>query len=84
VVNARAPLGEEFSNRAVGREWGQQLDFGLPKGECHDAGAIGGFSWVWRDPENVAIKSERGLQVGYGNAHMGNAGNVGQTSLHWS
>jgi hypothetical protein len=24
------------------------------------------------------------LQIGYGNAHMGNAGDVGQTSLHGS
>jgi hypothetical protein len=36
------------------------------------------------DPENVSIETECGLQIGDGNAHMGNAWGVGQTSLQGS
>lgn len=76
VVDAGSPLGQEFSYRAVRREWGQELHLGLTEGERNNAGAIGGFRRVRRDPENVAIKGQRGLQIGYGNAHVGNARGV--------
>jgi hypothetical protein len=84
VVDAWPPLGKEFSNRAVRREWGQQLHFGFAEGQRNDGGTIGRLGWVWLDPENIAIKGQCRLQIGYGNAHMGNARSVGQTGLHGS
>ena len=84
VVDARSPLGKEFPNGAIRGEWGQQFDLGFTKGQRYDGGAIDGLSRVWCDPEDVSIETERGLQVGDGNAHVGNAGVVGQTSLHGS
>jgi len=84
VVDARSPFGQEFPNGTVGGEWRQQLHFGLTEGQRYDGGAIGGLRLVGCDPENVSIETERGLQIGDGNAHVGNAGVVGQTSLHRS
>ena len=84
VVDARSPLGEEFPNGTVRGEWRQQLHLGFTEGQRYDGGAIGGLRRMGCDTENVSIETERGLQIGYGNAHMGNAGGVGQTSLQGS
>ena len=84
VVDTRPSPGEKLPDRAVRREWREQLYLGLTEWERYNAGAIGGLRRVGGNAEDVAIKSQRGLQIGYGNAHMGNAGDVGQTSLHGS
>ena len=80
VVDARSPFGEESPDGTLSGERGQQLHFGFTERQRDDSGAIRGLGRVRHEPENVAVKAQRGLQIGYGNSHMGDAGDVGQTA----
>ena len=77
MVNAGAAPGQESRHRAVGIMGSEQLDVALPEGERYDRGAIGGFGRAGRDPEDLAVKGQGLLEVGYGYSHVGQARLVG-------
>lgn len=81
VVNARAALGKELSNRTVPIGGGEQLDLGFSQGECHDLGTIHLFRWIRLEAKDIAIKGKRRIEIGNGNADMSNAGVVSQWLL---
>ena len=78
VVNAGPAPGQEFSNRTVRLERGQQLHFRVAHWKRQDGGAIDGFGRMGHQAQDVPVKSQSGFQVGDGDADMGNAGEIGQ------
>lgn len=80
VVNSRSPLGQELSDRGVGMRWGEQLDLRLSEWEGEDSGPIDHLGGMGLQAENVPVECHRRVEIGYGNADMGDMGAIN----HWS
>jgi hypothetical protein len=85
MMDTRSPLREKPANWALRTERREQLDLGIPEGECYDGRAIG---YLWRmrlEPEDVAIEGERCLEIGYSNTDVRNAGAISHgLSSEWN
>lgn len=76
VVNTGTALGQEFCDRAVRREWGEQFDLGLTEWKRKDGGAVGHLGGVGHQAEDVPVKRQRRFEIGDGNSDMGNPGAI--------
>jgi hypothetical protein len=80
VVNAGASLGQEPPDGTIGAERRQQLHFGVAQRQGHDGCTIHLLWRVWLETQNVPVESQGRLEVGHGNANMGDVGAIS----HWS
>jgi len=79
VVNAGASLGQELPDGTVRTERRQQLHFGVAKWKGQDGCAIPLLRGMWLEAQNVPVESQGRLQIGHGNANMGDVGAIS----HW-
>jgi thioredoxin 1 len=76
VMNARSSFGQEPAHRALSLQWLQQLYLGISEREGQYPCAVYDFGRMRLDPEDVAVKGHRVLQIVDSNADMGNTGAV--------
>jgi hypothetical protein len=76
VVNAGAPLGQEPPDGAVRMLRRQQLHFGVAEGEGKDGCPVYFLGGMGLESQDVAVESQRRIQIGHGNADMSNEGTV--------
>jgi hypothetical protein len=80
VMNSGPPLFEESGHRAGGIPRGQQLHLGFAEWQGNDGRAVGLLGRMRRETKNVAVKSERGVEVRHRYANVGNSGCLGHMS----
>jgi len=81
VVDPRPAAGKKTADRTVRGLRGQELDIRLSEREADDRRAVNRFGRVGREAQHITVEGDRRLEIGDGDADMGNAGMIGHGLL---